>query len=110
MIPKNALKVFIEKQTYSGVNIYMHIEPRNGKIGIVEPLTITEYSEDEIRGKYFPPVIHTHHQDTEFLQSLVDQAWDMGIRPRYARETTPEVNAIKYHLEDMRSLVFKKGK
>jgi hypothetical protein len=44
--------------------------------------------------------------DQTFLQDIVDQAWDMGIRPRFARETTPEVNAIKYHLEDMRSLVF----
>lgn len=43
----------------------------------------------------------------EFLQSALETAWTLGLRPRNWRlETTEQVSAIKDHLNDMRRLVF----
>ena len=44
-----------------------------------------------------------------FLQAAVDVAWDMGIRPAHAQDSTNELSAVRYHLEDMRKLVLETG-
>jgi hypothetical protein len=42
-----------------------------------------------------------------FLQSALEAAWEMGLRPKNWRlETTEQVAALNNHLEDMRALVF----
>lgn len=41
-----------------------------------------------------------------FLQSAMDQAWAIGIKPAGYKEEKPELEAVKYHLEDMRKLAF----
>jgi hypothetical protein len=39
---------------------------------------------------------------------LMDQLWDLGIRPSNSVGDIGTIEAIKYHLEDFRKLVFKK--
>lgn len=39
-------------------------------------------------------------------QKLMDSLWDGGIRPSEMRGGTAQHEALKYHLEDMRTLVF----
>ena len=41
------------------------------------------------------------------IQWLMDELWRSGIRPTEVG-TSGQVDAIKYHLEDMRKLVFEK--
>ena len=41
---------------------------------------------------------------TSFLQAMVDAAWEVGIRPRSDRNRDAEIEAVRYHLEDMRTL------
>jgi hypothetical protein len=41
-------------------------------------------------------------------QSLFDALWAAGFRPNGGEATTAHVGAIKAHLEDMRTLVFKR--
>jgi len=41
------------------------------------------------------------------LQKIIDALIDFGVVPTKYKETTKEVSAIKYHLEDMRKIVFK---
>lgn len=40
-------------------------------------------------------------------QRLMDELWSSGCRPSQAIGSAGQVEAIKYHLEDMRKLVFK---
>lgn len=54
-----------------------------------------------------PSLAESHEDFIDFLQALVDAAWDFGVRPKNAQDTGNELKATKYHLEDMRSLVFK---
>jgi len=43
----------------------------------------------------------------EFCQAVMDAAWQEGMRPTGFTDIKNETTAIKYHLEDMRTLVFK---
>jgi hypothetical protein len=43
----------------------------------------------------------------EFLQAVLNHAWEIGLRPAGFNDTTQQVAAIKDHLSDMRALVFK---
>lgn len=43
----------------------------------------------------------------QFLQAMSDAAWDIGIKPKQLESHSDELKAVRYHLEDMRSLVLK---
>jgi len=43
-------------------------------------------------------------QVESFLQAALDCAWDLGLRPKGAKDMTNELAAVRYHLEDMRKL------
>lgn len=60
----------------------------------IQPLvTITRYSVLDNMGN--------------FIQAIIDAAWDAGMRPANFKEHESELTATKYHLEDMRKIVFK---
>lgn len=42
----------------------------------------------------------------ELAQQLMDGLWRVGVRPRNGESSMAHVDAMKYHLEDMRRLVF----
>lgn len=52
-----------------------------------------------------PTFTMPENEALEMLQALVNDAWDLGIRPQHAKGEKDNVD-IKYHLEDMRKLVF----
>lgn len=107
---RRTLKAYIETSFFEGTRIHIAALEGDKMVAIAQPLVMQSVGEDS-HGVNHPPCITLPNRDNSLLQSLVDQAWDMGIRPRFAQETTPEVNAVKYHLEDMRRIVFKeKGK
>lgn len=39
-----------------------------------------------------------------FLQAMLDAAWELGLRPEGYENHTNELKAVRYHLEDMRTL------
>lgn len=41
---------------------------------------------------------------TGFVQAVMDAAWEAGLRPSQYRDAIQELGAVRYHLEDMRSL------
>lgn len=87
--------------------------------------TIRLYGRDRSFGRVanIEPVIFKTPEEGElckpFLQLTLDQAtelmdclWGCGIRPSNGEGSSGQLSAVKYHLEDMRSLVFgdaKKG-
>ncbi len=53
------------------------------------------------------PCITVHRK--ELLQELMDDMWLIGLRPSFkADEYKAQLETMKYHLEDMRTLVFKR--
>lgn len=45
--------------------------------------------------------------DMRLARSLMDALWTAGLRPGGGKNTEQELTAMRYHLEDMRRLVFK---
>lgn len=43
-------------------------------------------------------------QDKDFLQEMMDAAWNAGVRPSELNDLSSTLEATKYHLEDMRLL------
>lgn len=83
---------------YDGIRIHLAIK-EEGKIFIPKAL---EWEEKE-RGAWAPEFLMM--SDTE-AQALMDSLYDCGYRPTRVVESAGQVEAIKYHLEDMRRLVF----
>lgn len=50
-----------------------------------------------------------HDQAENFMQAIMDAAWEAGMRPRGFKDHANELTAVRYHLEDMRSLAGVKG-
>jgi len=46
----------------------------------------------------------------EEVQLLMDDLWRCGVRPSSGIGSVGQLEAVKYHLEDMRKLVFKEDK
>ena len=40
----------------------------------------------------------------EFMQAMMNEAWNMGLRPSGVKDLTSTLEATRYHLEDMRQL------
>lgn len=58
----------------------------------------SRYGADPVEGPDLPVAT--------FLQSIMDFAWEQGMRPKGfdERATEPQLAALRYHLEDMRKL------
>ncbi len=66
---------------------------------IVTNLTIEEVT----AGEYVKP---SFTLPPESVQELFNQLWQQGYRPKDGTGNGGHVEALKYHLEDMRKLVF----
>jgi hypothetical protein len=66
-------------------------------------------------GAVSEPVLSETHEEradnlgdvTNYLQAIVNAAWEHGIKPEAMKDHRGELGATKAHLEDMRALVFK---
>ena len=54
-------------------------------------------------GTFLKPSFNLHNAQ---VQELFDQLWKLGYRPKDGTGNGGHVEALKYHLEDMRKLVF----
>lgn len=74
----------------------------NGQEFIASPLVFVEVHPGLIIEK---PTIEAR-QGNEFLQAVLDHAWEVGMRPRGFSDVPLQVEALKRHLADMRALAF----
>ena len=68
---------------------------------IASPIIFTKVEQ----GNYAPPMCTL---STKEAQSLIDSLWDCGLRPSEGSGSAGALAATQKHLEDMRTLVFKK--
>jgi hypothetical protein len=53
-----------------------------------------------------PTMIFEHNRGEQFLKSMADELARAGFRADELKAKDTQVEAVKYHLEDMRKLVF----
>lgn len=100
----------------SKIRIFANEWENNYDIGLVLPNDFTggitkyvssiEFSEVQL-GFQIRPFISLHH-DT--MQSIFNQLWKLGFRPKDGTGNSGHMEAQKAHLEDMRKLVFNNNK
>jgi len=62
------------------------------------------FSEELPIGGEISPLFRLEYEEA---QTLMDSLYEAGLRPRGAAGSAGQLDAVKYHLEDMRRLVFK---
>jgi hypothetical protein len=80
-----------------------------GRRWIAEPVNLV-FTLDAHDKPLDPTLSFVHHHATQFLQTLADGLAESGFLPKLTEKMQGELGAIKYHLEDMRILVFKEKK
>ena len=97
------MNALIQKSPWSD-SIALHFAERVGKkFSVMVSATFREQAPGEILPE--API----KMSLVEAQELADQLYAAGIRPTAANGTVGQLDATKYHLEDMRTLVFKSG-
>lgn len=73
---------------------------QTGRITVVENMVLRVI---EPTGAIEP----TFHMQVDHAQQLMDELWLAGLRPTAGAGQAGAIDAVKFHLEDMRRLVFK---
>lgn len=95
-------RFFAERSVFqSGIKLHMADVSRE-RIAVATNITFVEIEENGIREQ---PLIEL---SVESAQSLMDELYHAGVRPSQAAGSVGQLDAVKYHLEDMRTLVFKR--
>ena len=63
------------------------------------PLSFTRYEPGEIIRKYI-------ELSATQAQQLMDELWDVGVRPTAGKGSAGQLEAVQAHLKDMQRLVF----
>ena len=89
------------------LDLLLGIKNFDGSIDIVQPFILSRHERFVAINK--PTIEASNHpyDGHEFLQACVDHAATISIFPSIKPKATEQIEAIKYHLEDMRKLVFK---
>ena len=96
MINPDTTQFFVRQQVWSNK---LDINIKDGKDFVIG----FEWGEIEPGMAYGPSL----SLEVEEAQQLMDQLYACGIRPSKERGSAGQLDAVKYHLEDMRKLVFK---
>ncbi len=76
------------------------VEPRGNGYACAAPLLMINQPEGEA-------VIPALTLEPKAVQMLMDDLWRCGYRPSEGEGSAGQLASVKYHLEDMRKLVFK---
>lgn len=102
------IKVYIDYQDYSGIaNVYIVDESLDGQKRIVKSVNLEFVSLES--GVAVEPTFQLSPVFVKpFLQAFADICDKHGIRPEGKPVLENELTSVKYHLEDMRKLIFEK--
>ena len=107
---KNGLKVKIE-ESFGDLNTgFVLYYETDGKIFVVKP--IKPFEIEEYKGQLVETTFRLQmNEATDFIRSIVEIAEKRGIKTdkqeKEEARTTGTLESTRYHLEDMRKLVFK---
>ena len=104
------LKVHIQHEpAFRGTSIFLYGRDQQGEF-VIEPmeLVVRHYALGEAIDR--PTLIFSGHDGESFLQALATALIGLGFKPDVLKASENELSATKYHLEDMRDLVFGKSR
>ncbi len=84
--------------------VFIRLVDHSGQKWAVDPFTFTKLPAS---APLLPSVGPPPEQGVNvngFLQAALDVAWEIGLRPQGFADPANELTAVRYHLEDMRTL------
>lgn len=101
----------IDDKPWAGAKrLFVTCSVSHGAVGLVLPFTIKTFDRGEAHPDE-PTLSETRYDQadgiadvTGFLQAALDAAWEHGLRPKGFADHSNELTAVRYHLEDMRTL------
>ena len=103
------MKVYLQYEPdLAGMGLWILVE-RDGQKQVAMPLDL-KFTVLKVGDRPKPTLEFDGGEGKEFLQSLAESLVLAGFKPDELKAKNNEVTAIKYHLEDMRKLVFEKVK
>jgi hypothetical protein len=101
-------EVYPQYHDYAGtLDLYIFSVDQRGVRSICTSLeTMTFQEHDECTSIEKPTMSMNAHVAKPFLQAMADALDKIGVRPTGKPVLENELTATKYHLEDMRKLVF----
>lgn len=105
-------KFFVDSKPWLGdVDLYVTHTRWDRKGFILAPADLKAVDGYVEKGKDEPFLGQTKPQQEDglgdvdgFLQAALEAAWERGMRPASFKDHTNELTAVRYHLEDMRTL------
>ena len=99
----------VEQMQEGAIEIFIFREVAGGKIQYVSNLSGDAGMELTTmdRGARLKPCMVLEWGNQQFLQAISNGLFNFGIRPEQEPILKNELTATKYHLEDMRELIFK---
>lgn len=79
------------------------VKQHDGQFSVAKPLVMERIE----LGAFAEPCMRIPF---DHAQELIDELWQAGLRPSQSLGSVGQIDAVKYHLEDMRRLVFESGK
>jgi len=92
---------------FGGMAVWFYEDRADGRY-VVKPMQL-ELEKIPLGESIEPTLLFDEVNGTEFLNSLATALVGAGFKPDEIKAHDKQVEAMKYHLEDMRNLVFKKG-
>ncbi len=99
------ISAFREPVSYNTISFYMRIKNKQtGVISVPDNSIVFKESHKDTTAVYIPPIFFLQQENA---QMLMNDLWDIGIRPLNHSSATGELEATKRHLQDYRNLVSK---
>ena len=92
-----------DNEPFGGLSFYILKDNRNGNSSVATSFVF----EESPQGGFIDPILKI---DNGMAQSLFNDLWFAGYRPKDGTGNSGHIQAMAYHLEDMRKLVFKDKK
>lgn len=97
----NVKQFHLQRELFQGtISLRIAVKRSDGDRDIATSITFEKMKQ----GEFSPALIQL---EVEEAQDLADQLYAAGIRPSAAAGSAGQLDAVKYHLEDLRTLVFK---
>ena len=98
-----SFRFFAERVGFGrSINLHMAGEVLStGKRVVARPVVLETLEEDVSS----PPMLQL---TTDSCQSLMDELWNVGLRPTQGKQSEGQMGATERHLQDMRAIAFTK--
>lgn len=94
-------------EEFHGTKLYLMKDGPCGELVIAKPVEL-EWETYNINSWPEPTIVFQGPDAFDFMKGLANELASQGFVPDEVKERTSELTAVRYHLEDMRKIVFHK--